>query len=336
MVRRAILDRDELPVDEHQILPEDDQPAADPEPQRSQPWRGAGGRWLIWAGRAVVWAVLLLVGYRGVLAIVHDETGTGAAKPATAPAAARSTATTSFPVPLAEAYALEFGTAYLNFSPATAAQRAQSLAQFITSGSDPQLGWNGAGTQRLQSEQIAGVSVKGPHTAVVTLLATVSGGRMLELGVPVYVSHGRISVAGAPALFGPPVRATLPSSTASEDQATVSALQRQLPAFFQAYASGDPATLTRFVAPGGHIKGLGGLVTFGGIDAVFAPAGGSTRSATVTVTWQLPPARGKPGKVAGAPAALQMTYQLTVVRQGGSWDVRTIGALDYPQSPGPP
>ena len=336
MVRRAILDRAELPVDEHQILPEDDQPAADPEPQRSQPWRGAGGRWLVWAGRAVIWAVLLLVGYRGVLAIVHDETGTGAAQPATAPPATRSTATTSFPVSLAEAYALEFGTAYLNFSPATAAQRAQSLAQFITSGSDPQLGWNGAGTQRLQSEQIAGVSVKGPHSAVVTLLATVSGGRMLELGVPVYVSGGRISVAGAPALFGPPVRATLPSSTASPDQATVSALQRQLPAFFQAYASGDPATLTRFVAPGGHIKGLGGLVTFGGIDAVFAPAGGSTRSATVTVTWQLPPARGKSGKVAGAPAALQMTYQLTVVRQGGSWDVRTIGALDYPSSPGPP
>jgi Conjugative transposon protein TcpC len=335
MVRRAILDRAELPVDEHQILPDDDQPAADQEPQRSQPWRGAGGRWFIWAGRAVIWAVLLLIGYRGVLAIVHDESGTGAARPATAPPAARSTTTTAFPVSLAEAYALDFGTAYLNFSPATANQRAHALAGFISSGADPQLGWNGAGSQRLESEQVAGISVQGQSRAVVTLLATVSGGRMLELGVPVYVSHGRISVSGAPALLGPPARATLPSSTASADQATVSALQRQLPAFFQAYASGDPATLTRFVAPGGHVKGLGGLVTFGGIDAVFAPAGGSTRSVTVTVTWQLPSA-GKSAKVTGASAALQMTYQLIVVRQGGSWDVRTIGALTSALSSGPP
>lgn len=335
MVRKAILDRDELPADEHQILP-DDQPAADPEPQRSQPWRGAGGRWLIWAGRAVIWAVLLLIGYRGVLAIVHDETGTGAARSAPPTAASRSAAT-AYPVSLAEAYALEFGTAYLNFSPATATKRAEALAQFTaSSGTDPQLGWNGAGTQHLQSEEVAGIAVKGAHSAVVTLLATVDGGRMLELGVPVYISHGRISIVGDPALFGPPATAALPSSPASPDQATVSALQRQLPAFFQAYASGDPSTLTRFVAPGRHIKGLGGLVTFGGLDTVFAPAGGATRTVTATVTWQLRAPGGKAGKVAGAPASLAMTYQLTVDRQGGSWDVRTIGALAHPLSPGPP
>ena len=100
MVRKAILDRDELPADEHQILP-DDQPAADPEPQRSQPWRGAGGRWLIWAGRAVIWAVLLLIGYRGVLAIVHDETGTGAARsaPTTLPPSASRRSAVARPMP---------------------------------------------------------------------------------------------------------------------------------------------------------------------------------------------------------------------------------------------
>lgn len=334
MVRRAILDRVELPADEHRILP-DDQPADDPEPQRSQPWRGAGGRWLIWAGRAVIWAVLLLIGYRGVLAIVHDETG-AAARSAPPPAASASTAT-AFPVSLAEAYALEFGTAYLNFSPATATKRAQALAQFTASAAtDPQLGWNGSGTQHLQSEEVAGISVKGAHSAVVTLLATVDSGRMLELGVPVYISHGRISIAGDPALFGPPATAALPASTASPDQATVAALQHQLPAFFQAYASGDPSTLTRFVAPGGHIKGLGGLVKFGGLGAVFAPAGGATRTVTATVTWQLPAPGRKTGKVAAAPASLAMTYQLTVVRQGDSWDVRTVGALAHPLSPGPP
>jgi len=335
MVRKAILDRDELPADEYRILP-DELPADDPEPQRGQPWRGAGGRWLVWTGRAVIWAVLLLVGYRGVLAIFHDETGSSA--PRSAPPASGSARTgPAFPVSLAEAYALDFGTAYLNFSPATASQRAQALASFIPSpDTDPQLGWNGAGTERLQSEQVVGISVKGTHSATVTLLATVDGGRMLELSVPVYVSGGRISIAGNPALLSPPARATLPASTASPDQPTVATLQRQLPAFFAAYASGDPATLTRFIAPGGHVTGLHGLVTFGRLDAVFAPPGGSTRTVTATVTWQLPRAHGKAGRVATARASLTMTYQLTVVRQGGSWNVRTIGALRTPVAPGPP
>src|SRR5712691_12096457 len=51
-------------------------------------WRGAGGRWLVWAFRAVAWAVLLVIGYRGVTAIVlparqaspaAGPTGTGSA-----------------------------------------------------------------------------------------------------------------------------------------------------------------------------------------------------------------------------------------------------------------
>jgi len=334
MVRRAILDRDELPADEDQILP-DDQPAADLRPQRA-PRRGAGGRWLIWLGRAVVWAVLLLIGYRGVLAIVHGETSPGTGKSAAAAPAAVNTAP-AFPAALAEAYALQFGTAYLNLNPATAADRARELAQYLPPGNtDPQLGWNGAGTQRLISEQVAGISVTGPHTAVVTLLASLAGGRLIEVGVPVYISGGAISVSGAPALLHAPEKATPPASNQTADQATQATLQRQLPAFFQAYASGDPTTLARFVAPGAHISGLGGAVTYGGIDAVFAPGGGATRSVIVTVTWRLPAGKGKQGKVSAAAPELQMSYQLTVVRQGGSWDVRAIGALSRPQSPGPP
>ncbi len=43
--------------------------------RRSGPgWRGAGGRWLVWTFRVVVWAVLLIIGYRGVMAIVLNET----------------------------------------------------------------------------------------------------------------------------------------------------------------------------------------------------------------------------------------------------------------------
>jgi hypothetical protein len=333
MVRRAILEHDELPADEDQILP-DDLPAGDPASPRSRPGRGSGGRWIIWIGRAVVWAVLLLIGYRGVLAIVDGETTRSGSPPPAASGNPVSGGSTGFPASLAEAYALQFGYAYLNFSPSTATARSQELARYVPSG--VQLPWNGAGTEHLQSEQVAGIAVTGGKTAIVTLLASVDGGRMLELGVPIYASGGALSVSGAPALLPAPAVAAIPAGTANPDQSAEAALTSQLPAFFQAYATGDPTTLARFAAPGTHIVGLNGAVEFGGIDAVFAPVGGSTRSVAVTVTWRLRAGTGPSAKVADAPASLEMGYQLTVVRQGGSWDVRSIGALDQPQSPGPP
>jgi hypothetical protein len=181
------------------------------------------------------------------------------------------------------------------------------------------------------------VTVTSAHTATVTLLATVDGGRMFEVAVPVYAAGNAMSVDGLPALVPGPVRSgPAPASTANLDQATASALQGQLAGFFAAYASGDPTTLARFVAPGARIRSLGGAVTFGSIDAVYAPGGGDTRTITATVTWKLPPSQGAAGTVGAAPASLQMAYQLVVVRQSGSWDVQSIGALTQPQAQGPP
>ena len=51
---------------------------------RSRPrrtWGGAGGRWLVWLFRGVAWAAVLLIGYRGIVAIVSDESGSGQAAP---------------------------------------------------------------------------------------------------------------------------------------------------------------------------------------------------------------------------------------------------------------
>ncbi len=330
MVRRAILDRDETVTGDDQALPPSQFPA-EPVRKHDRHWRGAGGRWLVWMGRAIVWAVLLLIGYRGVLAIVTGQESSAApARPG-----ASLPVRTTFPVALAEAYALQFGDAYLNFSPADATARAEALSHFLAPGADPQLGWNGAGTQHLRAEQVAGISVASPHSAVVTLLASLDASRMIELGVPIYAGNGGMSVAGTPALLPAPplVGAPAPAATNS-DQSAEAALQSQLPAFFTAYASGDPTTLERFTAPGAHLRSLAGAVTFGGIDAVFAPPGGAQRSITVTVTWKLAPATGAAGSLSSAPASLQMTYQLIVLRQGASWDVQSIGAVA--PSPGPP
>ena len=328
MVRRAILDRgDELTADDEEPLPPVQPPATRPDQVPSH-WRGSGGRWLVWAGRAVIWAVILLIGYRGVLAIVTGDS----AAPASQGAAA---GTTTFPVTLADAYALEFGEVYLNFSPATADTRAAALAAFLPPGS-AQLGWNGAGAQKLLSEQVAATSVTGSQTAVVTLLARVSGAGLIELGVPVYTEGGKVVVTGRPSWLGAPARAVPPrQGRPAGDQHAEAALRSQLPAFFQSYASGDQSTLARYTTTSAQITGLSGAVSFGSIDAVYAPPGGSRRTVLVTVTWLLAPVSAA-SAIASAPASLEATYQLAVVHATGSWDVASIGTSTSALAQGPP
>jgi hypothetical protein len=323
MARRALLERSAEFTADDEVMPR--QPHSVRSDQASSHWRGAGGRWLIWVARAIAWAVLLLIGYRGVVAIIQGPAARSPAGSSELPGGS-----SRFPVTLAEAYALQFGDVYLTFSPAGAAARTEELAKFLPPGTDPQDGWNGAGKQRVLGEEIAGVSVTGRHTAVVTLLVRLSNGRLIELGVPIYATAGRISVSGLPAwLPGPGKAIPPPAGQQTSDQPTAAALRAQLPAFFQAYATGDQGTLARFTVRGAHITGLHNDVSFGGIDSVYAPAGGSTRQISVTVTWRLPSAAAAGAKSpAGgvAPATLQTTYRMTVVKLDGSWDIQSIGA----------
>lgn len=231
---------------------------------------------------------------------------------------------------------MQFGDVYLNFSPAGATRRSRELASFLAPGSDPQLGWNGLGAQRLLAEQVAGVSVTSSHSAVVTLLASLSSGRMIDLAVPIYAANGGMVVSGNPALLPGPPKVSPPAASQNADQATAAALQSQLPAFFEAFASGDRTTLARFTVPGAHISGLNGAVTFGAIDSVYAPFGGSQRPISVTVTWRLPALASAAGSAGAPTASMQMTYRMTVVRQQGGWDVASIGASTAPFQQGPP
>ncbi len=71
MVRKATLDRGLRP---DEFATADDAMGVGPDPaglteRRPSHWRGAGGRWMVWAFRAVIWAVLLIIGFRGVEAI---------------------------------------------------------------------------------------------------------------------------------------------------------------------------------------------------------------------------------------------------------------------------
>ena len=288
--------------------------------------RGAGGRWLLWPLRVVLWAALLVVIFRGLTAIIFGH----AAAPAGG-AGTQDTAGARFPVAMAEAYATEFGRVYFAFSPQNLLAREQALAAFVppaVAAADPNLGWNGAGQVDLQALQVAGIKVQDPRHAVVTLLALISG-QLTELGVPVAADRGGLVVSGEPAWLPAPPR-ILPPATAAprgSDQAAQSQLANELPAFFQAYASGDGAALNRFLAPGASVAALGGGLTFDSISALHVPPGTRTRQITVTVIWQLPQ---QPGSAAGNPgmaSKLEMTYGMSVVDlQSGKWYVKEIGA----------
>ncbi len=290
-------------------------------------WQGAGsgGRWLLWPLRAVLWTALLVIAFRGLTAIVFNT----ASAPVVGGTEPRSAVGGQFPASLAEAYAAEFGRVYLSFSPQNQGQREQALAAFVPASilaANPNLGWNGTGQVNLQAEQVAGITVQDPRHAVVTLLALVNA-QLIQLGVPVTASGGGVVVSGEPALLSaPPQISPPPAAPSSTDPVAQSQLMNELPAFFQAYANGDSATLNRFLVHGVSLTGLGGTVTFDSIGALVVPQGGATRQITVTVIWQLPEqpaASGNPGMV----SKLEVTYGMSVVDlHSGKWYVKEIGA----------
>ncbi len=122
------------------------------DPEAKPPWSGGGGRWTVWPMRVVLWAAILIIGYRGVTAIIFNETPSGNSAGNDTGASA-----SGFPVELGEAFALRFGEVYLNYSPDTAAQRAQELAAFVPAHAraNQQFGWNGHGTSIAESTEVA-------------------------------------------------------------------------------------------------------------------------------------------------------------------------------------
>jgi Conjugative transposon protein TcpC len=288
-------------------------------------WRGAGGRWLLWPLRVVLWTALAVVAFRGITAIISGSS------PAPAGGTGPANATGEFPVSLAEAYAAEFGRVYLGFSPQSLSQREQALASFVppaVSAVNPSLGWNGIGQLNLQSLQVAGIRVQDQKHAMVTLLALLNG-QLMELGVPVAATGSGLVVSGEPAWLPAPPRISPPPAPRGSDRVAQRQLMNELPAFFQAYASGDDRTLSRFLAHGASVAGLGGAVTFDSIGALHVPPGGASRQITVTVIWQVP-ATEQPGSTTGnlgMASKLEMTYGMSVVDlQSGKWYVKEIGA----------
>ncbi|TDD58635.1 conjugal transfer protein, partial [Actinomadura rubrisoli] len=122
--------------------------------------------------------------------------------------------------------------------------------------------------------------------------------------------------------------AQFPSSAAGlvgvqeRDTALEGEIQPFLGMFFEAYAHGDRAAMSRFT-DGTPIGGLADSVSFVQVKEVVAPKGpAGQRTVTATVVWQV--------LGGGSNGQLDQGYQLTMVKKGAAWYVRDIRGATEP------
>ncbi|MDH2428866.1 conjugal transfer protein [Sphaerisporangium sp. TRM90804] len=301
----------------------------DPDPVRGRGharrggWSGGGGRWLVWAGRAILWAVILVIVVNGVRAPI--ERMTQGAEPSTV---STTPSGSGFPEGAAAAFANQFASAYLNFDGSKPDDRAERLKPFLPVGAETQFGWNGFGRMSAGTFQFDGIELIDAQNAVVTVFAQ-SGAQRLRLSVPIYYADGRFVVSGQPALLPGGAPADLPQPPAPErDDVTESELRPQLEGFFKAYAAGDATQLQRYVVQGVTLDGFQGKVTLAELNTVIAPPGGTTREVTAVVVWALAGPTPAPTATSADPAAqegsLEQSYRLSMEKQGDNWYVKDI------------
>ncbi|TXK38381.1 conjugal transfer protein [Nonomuraea sp. C10] len=309
--------------------------APPPRRPRRGGWSGGGGRWLVWTGRIVLWALIVVIVVNGIRAPFERFTGQNAAAPNES-----AQVGSGFPDDQAMAFAAQFAGVYLNFSPEDAVSRSSKLAAFVAEGMDQQLGWDGNGKLGAVAIQPYDIEVADDANAVVTV-AFQSGPRRLHLSVPVYYSGGddgrRFVVSGWPAILPAPAPAQLPQVAGPEtDDAATAELKPQLEGFFRNYASGNTAELQRYVTAGTSLPSFAGAFSFAELKSVVVPVGGATREIEAVVVWVVPgsaPASTDPDVTAEpgvTDGRLQQAYRLTVEKQGDKWyvdDIRGAGRV---------
>ncbi|TDD42153.1 conjugal transfer protein [Nonomuraea terrae] len=304
-----------------------DYEAPPPRRPRRGGWSGGGGRWLVWTGRIILWALILVILVNGVRAPFERFTQQ---EPVTSNSAVP--AYNGFPAAQGMAFAAQFAGVYLNFNPEDAASRSRKLTAFLAEGMDPQMGWDGFGSYAAVAIQPYDIEATDAHNAVVSV-AFQTGPRRLMLSVPIYYSGDeagrRFVVAGRPAILPAPAPAELPQVAEPEiDEAAAAELKPQLEGFFKDYASGEAAGLERYVAAGKSLPSFAGAFTFSQLKEVVVPVGGATREIQAVVVWAVPSGDVLPTPGTTDPAAvggtLEQVYRLTVEKQGDKWFVADI------------
>ncbi|NYH53585.1 hypothetical protein HNR06_003174 [Nocardiopsis arvandica] len=276
---------------------------------------GAGGRWWVGVGRAVLWAFIIVVVFNGVWFPLRG----GFALPETAEEPG-SGDTVTYPETAAAGFGLRFAETYLDT--ADPEERLSDLAAFVPEGEAADLD---VPADSLTGENLAvvAVDVADDHNALVVVRADVNGEPM-RLDVPVYADGDSLVVSGSPALLAAPTQASLPEGSSFEtDPRAREQLEEVLPGFFEAYA-GEPAHLERYLEPGATITPLPeNSLEFAELSDITVPTQSSSgnddiRQAAVTVRWNLPASDGD------ETGQLTQNYLVTVVDSGSEWHVRDI------------
>src|SRR5690606_21183116 len=289
-----------------------------------RPRAGAGGRWWLWVGRAVLWAFIIGVIVNGVWLPIRENFFLQSTQQPV------GEDTVEFPETAAASLAVRFADAYLNADPEKASERAEALAQFVPEGRVTAFDLPGVQLSATGIEVIT-VEVKDEHNALVRLAVNVNGEPM-TLAVPVYAADSEgtaLVVSGRPALLAAPEKASLPDTSFATDSEARAELEPILKGFFEAYAH-NHEHLDRYLEPGAEVTALpGDFLRFGKITDTKVPPAvpGATqdvRVAQVTVVWLIPDGSG-----GDTTAELTQSYDVTVVGDDGSWYVRDIrGALN--------
>ncbi|WP_116243730.1 conjugal transfer protein [Nocardiopsis sp. FIRDI 009] len=284
-------------------------------PRPRPPRAGAGGRWWVGVGRAVLWAFIVVVLVNGVWFPLRG----GFALPSAAEEP-ESTDTVTYPETASAAFALRFAEVYLNTEDPEA--RRAELAAFVPEGEATALD---AAADSLTGENltVVAVDVLDDNNAVVVVRADVNGEPM-RLDVPVYADQDALVVSGRPALLAAPSQATLPPGASFEtDPDAAEQLGEVLPGFFEAYA-GEPEFLERFLERGAAVTPLpANTLEFVELSDLTVPSQTSTgdddvRQVAATVRWNVSASDG------GEAGQLVQDYLVTVVNSGDEWHVRDI------------
>lgn len=284
-------------------------------PRTRRPRAGAGGRWWVGVGRAVLWAFIIVVLFNGIWFPLRG----GFALPDSGTEPEQS-GTSAFPETAAAAFGLRFADAYLNTADPEA--RLSDLAAFVPEGEAAALDVP-ADSLTGENLTVVAVDVQDDHNGLVVVRADVNGAP-LRLDVPVYADDDALVVSGRPALLAAPTQAALPEGSSFEtDPQAAEQLGEVLPGFFEAYA-GEPAHLERYLEPGSTIAPLPeNSLEFAELSDITVPSQASNgdddvRQVAATVRWALPASdEAETGQ-------LTQNYLVTVVNSGSEWHVRDI------------
>ncbi|GAA0407269.1 hypothetical protein Acor_50790 [Acrocarpospora corrugata] len=281
----------------------------------------------MWVGRAVLWALIVVIVVNGVRAPFERFTQDQNAQTPVTPE------NSGFPVQEAAGFANQFAAVYLNFDATNPEQRDERLTAFLAPGVERRFGWNGYGRMSAGAVQFQSIDVAADNENATVVVSFQSGSKRWLLSVPVYHSGDRFVVSGRPALLPAPAVADLPAvANLDRDNNLEDQLRPTLEGFFKAYASGNAAELRLYATDGALIEGLGGAFTLAQLTDVIVPVGGeASRSITAVVVWAVPappvaavPSADPAADPAAQPAGLEQAYQLSMERQGEKWLVGRI------------